>query len=477
MMSMPLVTAADLRQASRHPVAPFRLCLDNGDEVTVLRLLRVLPGKRVVGEGRLRDTPVLIKLFIATASERHWQREHSGLSTLIEAGIPTPEILGSGRLASGGHYLLTAYLENAATLATTSFPAERLLTAARLIATMHRRGLMQTDLHLGNFLCHGDNLYMIDGDGIEVGRAGRPLAKATALSNLALFLAQFPLSQDDQRGKLVAAYREACPDSQFDDRTLTTEIARTRTRRLHDYLGKCVRDCSLFKVETRLDRFTAVVRAEEDRLAPILADPDALMAQGTALKTGRTCTVVRVELDGRPVVIKRYNIKNPGHAISRAMRPSRAWHAWLEGHRLSVLGIATPAPLALIERRFGPLRGTAWLITQFVEAHSLDQHWPRDQQELPPEPERLALARLFLNLHSARLTHGDMKATNLLWHDNGIMLIDLDAMTYHAMDIGLDRATRRDIARLQQNWPAGSALRIWLEKQLSWTGNPVFLPR
>ena len=77
------------------------------------------------------------------------------------------------------------------------------------------------------------------------------------------------------------------------------------------------------------------------------------------LKRGRTATLARVEVNGRQLVIKRYNIKGPVHALSRSWRPSRAWHSWLEGHRLNFLGIATPRPLALVEQRAGPLRGKA----------------------------------------------------------------------------------------------------------------------
>ena len=48
-------------------------------------LLRILPGKRVVGGGVWRGRRVLAKLFVAEGSARHWQRECDGLAALAAA--------------------------------------------------------------------------------------------------------------------------------------------------------------------------------------------------------------------------------------------------------------------------------------------------------------------------------------------------------------------------------------------------------
>lgn len=468
--SPPLVTAGDLRDARRQPPASFRIRLEGGGELTLSRLLRVLPGKRLVGEGRRGDERVLVKLFVARESRRHWERERSGIAALMEADIPTPPLLAAGQLESGGHYLLTPYLDGAGTLAGTWGDGERadpmLLAAIRLVGRMHGRGLIQTDLHLGNFLRRDDELYMIDGDGIVTCLVGQDIDERAVRRNLALFLAQLPVSLEDRHAELIAAYREANPDACFDDAALEADKALIRDRRLGIILKKCVRDCTLFRIDRRLDRFTAVARSEADWLAPILADPDAWMARGAPLKTGNTSTVVRVELEGRAVVIKRYNIKGAGHAVSRFWRPSRAWHSWREGHRLAALGIPTPTPLALIESRLGPMRGKAWLITEYVEGPDLLRHWARHADSEPPEAEKNALRRLFGALATARISHGDMKATNLIWRDGGILLLDLDAMKQHRTPAGFARAWRGDIARFLLNWPAGSRLRAWLESEL-----------
>jgi serine/threonine-protein kinase RIO1 len=69
-------------------------------------------------------------------------------------------------------------------------------------------------------------------------------------------------------------------------------------------------------------------------------------------------------------------------------------------------------------------------------------------------------------LHQARITHGDFKATNLLWHAEHVWLIDLDSMQFHKAEADYHRAWMKDRARFVRNWPQGSALTAWLETHL-----------
>ncbi|WP_332675731.1 lipopolysaccharide kinase InaA family protein [Aromatoleum sp.] len=470
-------TAAALREAGRTPSLPFTVALADGRPLTMRRVLRLLPGKRIVGEAEFEGHPVLAKLFIANGSSRHMRREHEGLVALAAAGLPTPALIHAGPLAGDGHALLTDYLADAESLADRwalhahlppgDVEALAVLAPAfAMLGRLHACGLLQHDLHLGNFLHHHGRLHVIDGDAVDADRAGRPLCAAEAAANLALLIAQLPTGWDGQLPALVAAYRSGYPSLDPDPSLLAVEIAGLRAARLKDYLGKALRDCTLFRVAKNFRRFAAVVRAEADALAPLVADPDRRLAEGILLKDGGTCTVARVDLGGRALVVKRYNLKHARHALSRAWRPSRAWHSWLEGHRLRFLGIPTPAPLALVEARVGPLRGRAWLITEHCPGPNLLQHLAPHVAAGPPPAEAAALRALFGALHRQRISHGDMKATNLLWQDGAIVVIDLDAAVQHHSVQAHARAWRRDRARLLRNWPADSGLHRWLDDNL-----------
>jgi tRNA A-37 threonylcarbamoyl transferase component Bud32 len=456
---IPLATARDLRAAARTPACPFRIQLDVGSALLFSQPLRVLPGKRVVGRGMWNGIPVLAKLFIAEESARHWERERKGIHALGEAGLPTPQLLAAGRLAKGGHYLLTRYLDPASPLDTREDTLKDwLCPVADLLGQMHAHGLLQTDPHLSNFLLHDGRLFLIDGDGVRTSRAGDQRAPRR---NLALFLAQLPIRQTYRHAEAIDAYRRAFPEATIDTEEIAAEVRTARAERLRDYLDKSVRDCGQFKVERTFRRFTAVVRLEAGRLAPGLRDPDSWMTRSVTLKKGNTSTVARIALTDGEVVIKRYNIKSLAHAASRSWRPSRAWHSWIEGHRLQFLGIATPRPLALIEQRLGLLRGKAWLITEHCPGPNLLDHLTAEAP--PPKAELAAIGRLFAQLAAARISHGDLKATNLLWHGGEVCLVDLDAMHQHGSDAAFARTWRRDRARLLRNWPADCELRRALD--------------
>ena len=75
----PLMNGKSLRVAGRAPTVPFRIALGDGRELVFRRLLRVLPGKRIVGEADLNGRRVLAKLFVAEASRCHWQKERVGI--------------------------------------------------------------------------------------------------------------------------------------------------------------------------------------------------------------------------------------------------------------------------------------------------------------------------------------------------------------------------------------------------------------
>jgi tRNA A-37 threonylcarbamoyl transferase component Bud32 len=471
----PLLDARQLVALGRQPGVPFRMALADGRELTMLNLLRVLPGKRIVGEALLDGQRGLAKLFIARGSARHWTQEQAGIAALQRAGVPTPGLLAAAPLAGGGHALLSEFLAPAESLdqawsRQSARPAGHpealavLLPAFAMLGRLHAAGLVQDDLHLGNFLQHDGRLLVIDGDAVQAITPGQPLDAPRAVRNLAILFAQLPTGWDTQQSSLLAAYHSGGGRFAEAPTSLQDEISRVRDWRLKDFLAKTVRDCTLFSVRQSLCRFVAVARQQAPLLAPLLAAPDASISQHAVLKDGGTCTVVRAESAAGPLVIKRYNLKNLRHALARSWRPSRAWHSWREGHRLRFLGIATPAPLALIEERIGPLRRRAWLITEFCPGPNLLAHLSAERE--PPPAEAQAIGALFQSLHALRISHGDLKATNLLWHDGKVFVIDLDATVRHRSPTAYARAWRRDRARLLRNWPAASALHRWLEETL-----------
>jgi serine/threonine-protein kinase RIO1 len=116
-------------------------------------------------------------------------------------------------------------------------------------------------------------------------------------------------------------------------------------------------------------------------------------------------------------------------------------------------GIPTARPVALIEERFGPLRGRAWYLSEFVAGEAASSLCDQDKTG---ESVRTAagqqLTRLLARLALSGLSHGDMKASNFILSQQGAVVIDLDAMQRHVAPESFQRAQRRDLARFMRNW-------------------------
>lgn len=467
---------AELQQAGRAPGLPLSIEL-GGEPLVVERLLRVLPGQRYVGLARWRGRAVLAKLLVGSKAERHFQRELSGARLLAEQGLLTPALLAEGCAAGQGGWLLFDYLEGAESLwdAWRAVEREALLSegqqavlseALNAIGQLHARGLWQADLHLDNLLRQAGRLFVIDGGGVQVETAGQPLSRQRVLENLGVFFAQLPAELEPFTEELLVHYLLANGEHALPLEVLLKEVAKVRRWRLRDYLSKVGRDCSLFAARIGAFGLRVARREHETELAPLLADLDGYLAAGASLKKGGTATVVRLDWRSRPLVLKRYNIKGILHWLGRFWRPSRAWHSWIEGNRLELLGIATPRPLAVLERRWCWLRGRAYLVTEYCGGEDLIARFAPHVDDCPPEAELVALDRLFAALIRERISHGDFKGHNLFWDGGRWSLIDLDAMRQHSSQAGFARAYGRDRARFLRNWPAESALHRLLDARL-----------
>jgi tRNA A-37 threonylcarbamoyl transferase component Bud32 len=480
MTADPILRLGQLAQAGRAPSLPLQVQLGDGADaatLTLQSLLRVLPGQRYVGMAQWRGRTVLAKLLVGSKAARHFQRERTGAKLLAEQGLATPQLLADGLQEGEGGWLLFEYLEGSQSLAQAwrelgageqlTAPREALLCRAlAMVAQLHSRGLWQADLHLDNLLQYQGQLYLIDGGGVLAQTPGQPLALDKVLENLGVLFAQLPPTSEDELEQLLVHYLLANSEHALQLELLLREVAKVRRWRLRDYLKKVGRDCSLFSAKVGAFGLRVVRREREPELQPLLAAPDSYLEQGQQFKGGGAATVARVELNGQPLLVKRYNIKHLAHWFKRFWRPSRAWHSWREGNRLELLGIATAHPLAVLERRWCWLRGTAYLITEYLPGHDIIAHFAPYLDATPPLAQLQAVDRLFVSLLRERISHGDFKGHNLLWDGANWALIDLDAMRQHGGDGSFKRAYARDRARFLRNWPASSTLHQLLDQRL-----------
>ncbi|WP_025130421.1 lipopolysaccharide kinase InaA family protein [Pseudomonas sp. PH1b] len=477
---------SELKNSGRSPALPLSLDLADAAgpaQLQLLTLLRVLPGQRYVGAGVWRGRPVLAKLLVGPKAARHFQRELAGVKLLAEQGLTTPLLLADGLQEGEGGWLLFEFLEGAQSLGDAWKQVETLRVLADeqvavlaealgAIAELHAKGLWQEDLHLDNLLRHDGKLYLIDGAGICVEAAGQPLSRPKVLENLGVFFAQLPKSLEPFTEELLVHYLLSNAEHALPLEALQKQVNKVRGWRLRDFLAKVGRECTLFCVQRGPFALRAIRREEASAMLPVLEQADALLDQGHLYKTGGAASVGRVEVAGRSLVIKRYNIKGFAHWLKRFWRPSRAWHSWREGNRLAFLGIATPRPLAVLEQRFFWLRRRAYLVTEYLPGPDIIERFaPFVAKGDAPEAELQALDQLFAELIKERISHGDFKGHNLFWQEDRWSLIDLDAMRQHSSLGSFAPAYARDRARFMRNWPESSALYQVIDQRLPKTAH------
>lgn len=451
-------------------VEPNTTVLSAGGLIERGARLRYLPGKRDVFAGSWDGRAVVAKVYLdRRRAAVHAQREIDGLTAFQRAGVAAPEVLYDGTDDAGNRVVVLQRIEPAVSLGEAWDQADKdgrrdLLEAMMgLLADHHRAGLCQKDLHLGNFLLTDECIYSLDGAAVD-GVSGE-LDETASLQNLALFCSQLSPRYDELCVCTAARYAlsRGWPETVLAKR-LPAAIAASRWRRWTKLRAKLYRECTAIVHRTERQRDMFVVREHADELAPLLADLEATCPADPAqrLKNGNTATVWRVSTRGLEVVVKRYNVKHRMHGLMLAGKESRASVSWRNAHLLRLFGIDTPAPLALVLGRRRPFGRIAYFLAESVDGLSL-RDWVTANRDDGPAMTAIAcrLGEVFARLRDMQLSHGDTKATNFIVRDDGICVIDLDAMRRHRSRRAFERARHRDLQRFIANWshdPATLAL-------------------
>lgn len=447
---------ADFKDSNFDPAPPFLLELPGsnaGPPWQCNAVLRRLPGKRWVLALQRDEELRLGKLFFQA---RDYQREMRGYQALAAANLTTPAVIDNFESANPACYVVQYQYIDAPTLEqiNASRPltgtSEALLETVAVVASMHRAGLRQVDIHPGNFLFDGEQVHVVDTAAVRQHRA--PLGGRLARENLADLIAQFSPGQLGNSDGIWQRYCSVHPKPGWQQEQLPAAIAKMRRLRWRHYRRKLTRSCSEFIASATTSRFSVWQRkADSDSLQQLLAQPDRALEQGKYLKQGNTATVAHTSLDGTAVAIKRYNIKHWRHRLNRCWRPTRAWRSWHNAHYLLFNGLRTPTPIAMMEERCGPLRGRGFFIAAFEQGTDL-----KTALDNADDAQRDALlqhfATIVLRYQAAGISHGDMKADNFIVTPAGVTIIDLDPMQHHRTAATLNRALRRDLKRFLANF-------------------------
>lgn len=467
-----------LQQINLGVTMPFLLPLTEQDQpVYCEQIIRFIPKKRIVIFGTWNEQPVVVKLFYdAGRAKRHYEHELEGIESLLASGVPTPRILFHGALFKKHAYvLILEQMTEAHNLddfwQQKSNPEEliSILHAVTIeLATQHVVGIIQHDLHFKNFLLKGNQIYTLDGASIE--NFHELLPKKMSIDHLALFFSQLGVGTEQLRQTLFHIYAQSRGwiVKRADTRFLEASIKKWDEHRKKKYQEKIQRNSSQFaKIKKPMSLAMYDRHYLSSHFQTFLANPEMAFINPTLeiLKAGRSSTVAKMEIDKKIFVVKRYNIKNTWHWVRRAFRSTRAAETWKLANTLRLFGIATPKPIAFIEKRFLGLRSKSYFVMEYIDGENLAKYFSKYRHD-DPHFEKIAVrvVALLKNLAKLKLSHGDLKATNILIKNDQPILIDLDGMKEHKTEKKANRFYKKEIKRFMKNWKHMPSVKTLFER-------------
>lgn len=459
------LTGKDLNAVKFNFNAPFRLQLTEGDVFAAESVARLIPKRRLVAYGLWQGKPVVAKLFFDPQhAKRHLEKDRAGVKLLQENRVPTPAIYYHG--VSADKRVQVLILErifeasNLETLWRNKKSANELLPELESVvielATQHVLGVLQHDMHLKNFLLTEKLIYTLDGAQIEL--FPHLLGKKISMNNLALFLSQLGAGVETYQEKLFRHYAKArgWVIKKEDVSELFLLIRHWDELRWQKFEKKIFRESSDFSCIREWKVFGMYNRSCGPEFMDFLNHPEMVYDHSTMkmLKNGRSTTVITVRLDNCDYVIKRYNLKHLWHRLRRSLRPTRAMKSWRLAQKLNLFGIRTAKPVAFIEKRFLGLRGQSYYVTEYVSGEHVAEYFTRHRNSEEKTSRMVkSVTDLLKSIAKLKITHGDLKATNMLIDANEQpVLIDLDGALEHASLSSLRNAWRKEIKRLLDNF-------------------------
>jgi tRNA A-37 threonylcarbamoyl transferase component Bud32 len=459
---------------------PFCLYLDNKQALICERIVRLIPKRRIVVYGLLNGKHIVAKLFIdAKRAKLQLEKDIAGIKLLKENKVPTPALIHQGTtLDQRAHVLVLdriTYADNLAEIWQSKHNVDTIVMLALQavvleIATQHVFGIVQQDLHLKNFLVTEKVIYTLDGGQIQIFPPLLP--KAASMNNLALFLSQLSVDAEGYQEELFKHYAKArgwqLKPQDFVDLMLL--IKKWDALRWEKFQKKIYRECTQF-VGVEGWRFKGMYDREYTgpELMDFLASPDSAFKNNKAeiLKAGRSATVIKVTLDDRDYVIKRYNIKNMWHRLRRCLRQTRASLSWRLAHKLRLFDVPVARPVAFIENRLAGLRGSSYYVTEYVSGEHAGTYFDRHLNNNTLITEMVKRIHLLLKrVSKLELTHGDLKITNILVNtDHQPVLIDLDGALEHMSLSGLNKTWEKELERFLRNFDVDSIIRKQFEAE------------
>jgi tRNA A-37 threonylcarbamoyl transferase component Bud32 len=403
------------------------------------------------------------------------QKEFETARMLRSHRVPTivPIALGEHRRNGFLHdsYLISESITNGVTLfdlierfvipgrlaATPRFRFEFAEALGRLAARIHNAGVEHRDLHERNIVVRprqqgGFDFFMLDLHELRL-RPGREWRWAERdLSRMGRYFTLRTSSVDRRRFFEAYAQERLFSPSTISRQAVLLERAVVESRA--DFWRR--RDIRGPSKYNRINEYRApgvralsVPELPESFVRGLMANQDRFFDESVShwCKRGRSTRVAEVLLPqirhGESLVYKQHFFKGWHESLATIFRPNQAERAWNNAAALILRELPTPKPLVLLHRIQWGLPVSSYLLTERINGMGLREYVESHRNSNTPaqESRRIVLgvlaatARLIRTMHDRRVTHRDLKASNILASTTAnpaqpdLWLIDLDGVS------------------------------------------------
>lgn len=450
----------------------FQMQLEDEQVITIEKILRLVPKRRLVAIGSWKGESIVLKLFFhRKRASMHANKDANGSLTLQKIKIPTPPLLYKGiSQDKQTQVLIFSRIFDAETLdliwwnkARADEHIEKLKAVIVELATQHVFGVIQHDLHLKNFLATEKMIYTLDGADVEL--HADKLSKQMSMENIALFLSQLGTGVGDMQETLFRYYakQRGWIVKSEDINMLFTMIKQWDDKRWGSFARKIYRDATDFQRIRTWNKKGMVYRDYTGAaFSEFIRHPDVIFSKSPddLLKAGRSSTVIKATFDGKMIVIKRYNLKNIMHRLRRLWRTTRAEKNWRLMHKLNLFGIKTAKPIAYLEYNGLGFHGRSYYLSDYIEGQTLLSYLTNatvSEEDKMVVIEQVVL--LFKKLKQLKITHGDLKETNILINQQKQpLLIDWDGAKEYVSTLLYEKGFKKEMKRFLRNFAEHPAL-------------------
>jgi len=370
------------------------------------------------------------------------RKEFAIASQLERRGLPIPEPLGWVERVRKGRVRESYYLSEA--IGTGVSFLEEIAKAkephsmgelAKALKKCQEAGLFHRDLHGGNFLWHGDSLFLTD---LHRAKIVTCLSLRQRLWNVAhLFHSLRSVWGEEDQLQFLGQYFEGSLDRSQQREMLCRKIHpfmdRLQKRQWRSRTKRCLKESTEFAVE-REKGFCYFHRRDfpVGRLKRVIAEHQNLVKEkpSSLVKYSPEIIVSILRDEGEGICVKQFRYPYFWLRMKEHFRRSKGFKSWRGANGMRARGLPSLKPLAWVERKdWLGLRESFLLMEARADDQEMDRYMLRGFEDV--KKKRLFIktfAHWLAGLHKMRLSHKDMKTCNILVSEAG------ETWNFHLLD-------------------------------------------